>query len=420
MLLPMRNVFDQYTQPENRLTHALATTLDRDRSLLRPFLRWAGCSEIPAERDLSISEQQLPGKYVSGDEHDEGRGLPDASIFDENGWTLLIESKVQSGIGVGQIKRHIQSAARCEYPDPFMLVLAVDKPSSALLEHAEYRSWREVYSWFYVQASRSVWARELVQYFEIFESKMIEKDYEIRGTITMFNGVRFDDENPYNYREAKRLIRLLGDELQDRKDLRDFGVDPDGARRSAITGREDQRIWDFLPLAVAREAGSFTDYPHLTMGLSAESAGAAVTVPNGVKGGFRTRLRELGWDGFFDLLCRIETNLRPTIRKSKGAKPLVYALQRHYPSQRSAPIIDARSQIDLRTVVRGSTDGVKYQPEWVEGLYNVMCSKRSNIQLGISVEFRYGCPVLGSPKATDLFAESWMASEPLIEFVLDE
>ena len=31
-----RKVFDQYSQPENRLTHALLTTLDQDRSLLVP------------------------------------------------------------------------------------------------------------------------------------------------------------------------------------------------------------------------------------------------------------------------------------------------------------------------------------------------------------------------------------------------
>ena len=35
----MRNVFDQYSQPENRLTHALMTALHEDRGLLALFLR---------------------------------------------------------------------------------------------------------------------------------------------------------------------------------------------------------------------------------------------------------------------------------------------------------------------------------------------------------------------------------------------
>jgi signal transduction histidine kinase/ligand-binding sensor domain-containing protein len=36
----MRNIFDQYHQPENRLTHALLSSLDLDRRLLRDCLRW--------------------------------------------------------------------------------------------------------------------------------------------------------------------------------------------------------------------------------------------------------------------------------------------------------------------------------------------------------------------------------------------
>ena len=43
----MRNVFDQYDQPENKLTHALMTTLSRDRGLIRPFLRRLGVTGTP-------------------------------------------------------------------------------------------------------------------------------------------------------------------------------------------------------------------------------------------------------------------------------------------------------------------------------------------------------------------------------------
>ena len=36
----MRNLFDQYDQPENRLSHALAVCLNEDRRLLTKFLAW--------------------------------------------------------------------------------------------------------------------------------------------------------------------------------------------------------------------------------------------------------------------------------------------------------------------------------------------------------------------------------------------
>ena len=35
----MRSVFDQYEQPENKLTHALFTTLDLTLTCNRPFLQ---------------------------------------------------------------------------------------------------------------------------------------------------------------------------------------------------------------------------------------------------------------------------------------------------------------------------------------------------------------------------------------------
>lgn len=67
-----------------------------------------------------------------------------------------------------------------------------------------------------------------------------------------------------------------------------IGIAPDGKRRPAITGKGTDAVWDFLPLVVAREAKQFTALPHLTMSINGRHAVAAITVPNGVKGGFRT------------------------------------------------------------------------------------------------------------------------------------
>ncbi len=35
----MRNIFDQYSQPESRVTHALMTAIHKDQALLGSFLR---------------------------------------------------------------------------------------------------------------------------------------------------------------------------------------------------------------------------------------------------------------------------------------------------------------------------------------------------------------------------------------------
>ncbi len=414
----MRNVFDQYTQQENKLTHALICTLAADRSLLKPFLKWADCKDIPNPKSLFITEQQIPGTAVSGDD-EEGKGLPDGCVYSELGWALLIESKVSSKISTNQLKRHFSTAVRHGFEKPYLLILSVDDPPKNLPQRATHRAWRDVYVWFRRHAGSSSWARTFTDYMEIFESRMIAEDYSIRGTLTMFDGLRFDSENPYTYREGKRLIRLLGDELQHRDDLQEFGVDPKGKRRGAITGRAGAGVWDFMPLQIARNAKNFTDYPHLTMAIRQDNTGAAITIPNGVRGGFKNKLSDLGEPGFIQLLSTIEHRLQLAISDSPTAKATVYAIQRHYPSQRSAGIKDARIEADLETIIPGKESGVKYQPQWAEAIYQIMTNKRSNIQLGIEVVFSYECPVIQSPEAVELFAKSFIAMKPMIDFVLE-
>jgi len=234
----------------------------------------------------------------------------------------------------------------------------------------------------------------------------------------MFDGLRFDDETPFTYREGKRLIRLMGDELQKRRELRRLGVDPDGKRRSAITGRGGGSVWDFLPLRVARNTAAFTDYPHLTLALRHDYAISAVTIPNGVKGGFRSKLKRTGENGFRELLSAIQSALGTVLRSANGANAVLYASQRHYRSQRSLAHEDARLEFDLRTGIPGKTGQVKYQPEWTRAIYEVIASKRSNIQLGLEVRWPYDAAAIRSRKALDLFAQSWIAMSPLVDFVL--
>jgi len=85
----MRNIFNQYTQPENRVTHALMTALNEDRQLLGLFLRELVKVKAPTPPSkLSVLEQQYPSRdAIEPAETDEAqrRGIPDGWIFDETG-----------------------------------------------------------------------------------------------------------------------------------------------------------------------------------------------------------------------------------------------------------------------------------------------------------------------------------------------
>ncbi len=77
----MRNIFDQYSQPENRVTHALVTALHEDRKLLRAFLMDIAKCPLPKNRrPIEISEQTYPGKPEATEDETEKRGIPDAWI----------------------------------------------------------------------------------------------------------------------------------------------------------------------------------------------------------------------------------------------------------------------------------------------------------------------------------------------------
>ena len=117
------------------------------------------------------------------------------------------------------------------------------------------------------------------------------------------------------------------------------------------------------------------------------------------------------------LIIKVEKNLRKTGKKVKGMQPIFYLTQRHYKSQRSHPVTDGRVDVDLRAMVETSAPKVKYQPMWIEAIYKILTSKKSNIQWGIEVRFPHSAKVMQSRKALEVIADAWIAMKPVMEFV---
>lgn len=412
----MRNVFDQYEVPENRVTHALACCLGEDPRLMRRFITWA-IGQRPPKRAgrLRIVQQQIPGEPTVDEDEAEQRGLPDAWIYGDGPWSLIIESKVAAPMLKAQLDRHLAMADRHGFARAKLLVLSPRHgtvPPGAVL-----RPWTDVYRWAGREARRSVWASRLVHYLEVAEVKMVAREYLTDGTLTSFNGFCFDQERPYSYREAKRLLNLATEALRTRKDLTRLGMDPGGEGRPAITGSEANAVWDFLPLRAAKRARYFIRHPHLTLAVHRDHLEAFVTIPHRAESQYRRRLVDLGREAFHELAVELCATLGPVVRTAPGASPRLYALQRHYKSQRSIPIDDARLDFDLRTALPGGRKGVKAQPQWVGAVYDALARKRSNLQLGAGVRFAYGSHRLGSPQALDLIARSWIGCRPLLKAV---
>ena len=142
----MRNLFDQFSQPENKLTHALASSLAMDAKLARNFAKWAADLSAKASAKISVSQQGVPGEPNElGD--DERRSLPDACLYIPEEWCLVIESKVTAAVVADQLARHRQMVGRSFSKVEVLLLTAASNPRVSACpgcrrKPSRSRSWR--------------------------------------------------------------------------------------------------------------------------------------------------------------------------------------------------------------------------------------------------------------------------------------
>lgn len=420
----MRNLYDQYDQNENRLTHALATSLVNDRRLLRSFVREFVKLTPPAKLTFVVSEQSFPGEPSAElDEQQQSGGRPDIWICCGDSWCLLIENKITSGLQQSQIDRHRLTAERRGFDAIGVLAVTPADVSSRKLRDCKTKTWIELYAWLQSRVSKSKWARWLAEYMEILESQMTKAGELREYGLTKFSGFHFGKERPYNYPEARRLLSLAMQELRKRKRLvRRLRMNPDADGRPAITGKDGGSVWDFLRLKYAPPEGNFTGHPHLSLSIERDRIYVCVTVPNSIKGNYRKNLKSLGERGFEELMRQVCQNL--TQRLARDASPRIWAVQRRYRTQRSEPEIDANLEFDLRTafgIGRSKNRRVQLQGSWLKAAYDAFSNKlRTNYQLTIGAIFPYSCKAMQSEKALDQIEEAWLACEPLINCLTHE
>jgi len=409
----MRNIFDHYSQAENQLTHSLFTALDNDRKLLASFVKDICGSNHSKPDKLHMSVQRYPFSNHYDETGVEDRNIPDAWIFDDDGFAIVFEAKITATLTQTQLAGHQRVAAKQGFDDVHFFTIVADRDTKIFDGWTELQ-WSSIYLWLRGKAEASKWAAHAAEYFEILEARMLEQGKLGNAEITAFDGFSPHPEG-FSYLVAKSELRKAMRELRKDNNLVDMlGMDPSNEGRGAITGKSEQRVWDFLAVDSGFEASNFTSFLHLTLGLHFDSVEAMVTVPNSLATKPKNALKALGLEGFRTTCSAILENLKPLIDDEPNAIPTMRSVQRRYPSQRSVPFLDAELEFDLRTAF--NTDHpVKYQPQWFDALYDVFANKRSNYQFQIGVVFPHGsCVSMRSSESLKLLARSWIACEPLI------
>jgi hypothetical protein len=321
-----------------------------------------------------------------------------------------------------QLRRHEGTVRRRGFSDISLLAITATGKAPRVANDVYHKSWTDIYTWCRKHQATSAWAGRLAEYLEVAEMRMAASGYLTEGTLTEFSGVPFGPKHPYNYPEAKRALVLLTKELRKRKALaRELHADLTAKGRPAITGESGGYVWDFLRLD-GRPNGGFTKAPHLTVSLRQEEVWAMLCLSNAMGGSYRARVRELGAQGFIDLLGEVGLRCEKLLREAEGFQPRVEVLQRRYPTQRSEAIVDGRIEADLRTLLdpaeRSSNAAIRAQPLWATTAYDILTQRRGNVQLGIGVAFPYRrCSAVQSPGLVDHVAAAWIACRPAVDLV---
>jgi hypothetical protein len=409
----MRNLFDQFQQEENQLTHALASVLAWNPPLCRRFVRdFINIRVNPSER-FEVVQQHIPGSEDPVDKSIR-RSLPDACIHGSADWCLVIESKIAAPLELDQLRRHRRMVQRT-FEDVRVVAITADPTRVKLPSGVVHIIWPMVFSW--LKDNRSIvpdWTEHLRGYMRQLEARFCAEGYIMRGPITTFDGVPFGIDNPYTYREAKLVLDQMMQLLRQRKAIKALGLNAKDQGRPAITGRHGRGVWDLLSLRPQKAAGAFTSWPHLTLGIQDDRIGAMVTIPNQINRALRRRLVELGQDGFVNLASEIVTNMTKTLGRG-GYQPLLVLVQRHFRARRQG-IIDGQMTFDLRTAHGSRKDVVKYQPAWIRSAFDLFRKKEgANIQLQFGAWMPHESRLLSGKDAIDKVEAVWLSCRPLLD-----
>jgi hypothetical protein len=416
----LRNIYDQYSQPENRLTHALLASLAEDRRLLNAFVRWVLGKNVNRER-IEVLEQSLPGERQDlSEEEAERRGLPDGCITDGDSWALLVETKFAAIPTADQLRRHVKTTVCRGIENVSALLITVHPAPPRLDGNVITKQWVEVYAWLCQQRERSSWACRCLDYMQVAEAKEAANEYLREGKLTMFSGIPFGNGESYTYGQAKRLLKLLREELcRDSRLSTRIRADLSAAGRPAITGQNDSGVWDFIPMQQTHSVEKHTQYPHLTLTIGRERVGAYVTVPNGMNSSLRAALLGSTANEFEAVIQRVTIEIIRSLQRAKGCVPEIIVLQRHWTSRSSSSVVDCQLRFNARTALPAASRYrglVKNQPQWLKAAYEALTHRQSNLEFQIGCSFPYeACPTVGDKSIVRAIADVWLACSPILK-----
>ena len=276
----MRNIFDSYSKNEDKLTHALFSTLDSDKDLLDSFMKDI-CKLKVKPRNLSVSVQSYPSARAYTNKEIKKRSLPDAWIYDSDEFAMVFESKITDSLTQKQLDDHQRTTEIRGFRKPRFYTI------TALSNAGDFDGWKQItwvsiYTWLRQAQAKHPLAKHTADYFEILESRMHSKKISQKFKITTFTGFDPYYDKIYNHGLAKNTIRKAMEKLLASSCLiEQLGMNPKTSIRGSIKEQKGTGVWDYLSL-IDESIKDSKKALHLTLGINKTCVEAYITIPNNI------------------------------------------------------------------------------------------------------------------------------------------
>jgi hypothetical protein len=272
-------LYDQYSNDENRLTHALLHTVGSSRRIFTKFLKdIAGVKQPLGQETYEISTQKIPFSHGDRDPN-EIESIPDAWIIDGTsklGVAIEVKDRKNS-LRISQLRYHANRIKSYKYP--YLLIITPDLREPSKIREVQqkeqkhlkvvWRSWDYIFRWLAGVVMRLPSKNDRDWFLVASMREYLERRREVLG----FQGIYF--RAGFNVHEAKAILNAEMEELQPAVKRLYKGLTK---RRPAITTFSQESVWDCF----GREDG-FTNDLHITLGINEQAHNIGITVPNSAK-----------------------------------------------------------------------------------------------------------------------------------------
>ncbi len=376
----LNTLYDQFSNKENRLTHALLHTIAYSDWIFTDFLkRILGIKSFRKSGLFEITTQKVPLGHGDRDP-DKAESIPDAWIINETqNLGIAIEVKDRkNNLRISQLRSHSNRISG--YDNSYLLVITPDlqtpdkiyelKKKDPINLNVIWKSWDEIYRWLKYLSNKPVKKSK-----DEFLLKSMIEYLERRREVLGFQGVFFS--KGFDLDEAKEILKSEVEELQPY--VRTLYTDL-VARRPGITTTSVLGVWDCFG-----SAEGFTNDLHITIAINEDSHNILLVVPNSSKKAWN-RLKEIfSNENYQNELISILSRYRKTV-------PYLYVefVQRHFINRRIG-IHDGHLFFNLDVMGKPfmkKKSKTKQSSIWFQALYEAIINKRNlNGQVAFYTKF---------------------------------